>query len=350
MKLLTIYLDELMKTIIQKLARGENLTPEEMQFAIKAMLNAESSPAATAAFLTALMIKGETQEEICTAAKFVRLLSLNVSHSFDEPVVDITGTGSSHSNMFNISTASAIIASAAGIKIAKHGNIAINDSSGSADVLKLAGIKLELSAQAVLDSITECNFVFMYSPQFHSALKFVDPVRKSIGIKTIFNLIYPLCNPCGVKHQVLGVSNPKWVKPLAEVGTKLGYKHMLVVSSATGLDEISAVRISSVCEMKEDGLFEYTINPKDYGMNYESSQEIMVLNPQQSLDLILKIFKNEENGIGKDVLALNAAAIFLVAEKNIYFKDGIELAKKTIESGAALQQLDKIIATSKKLA
>lgn len=125
---------------------------------------------------------------------------------------------------------------------------------------------------------------------------------------------------------------------------------MLVVSSATGLDEISAVRISSVCEMKKDGLFEYTINPKDYGMNYESSQEIMVLNPQQSLDLILKIFKNEENGIGKDVLALNAAAIFLVAEKNIYFKDGIELAKKTIESGAALQQLDKIIATSKKLA
>ena len=339
----------MIKDKISKLVKGENLSADEMKFAIKEMMSGNADPASTAAFLTALAIKGETVDEVIAAVKVMRQLAISVPLSFKEPVVDSVGTGGEFSNLLNISTASCIVASAAGVKIAKYGNIASNSNSGSADVLAQAGVNLKLSGEKILEIIKECNFGFMYAPHFHSALKFVNPIRKSIAIRTIFNLLSPICNPSGVQYQVLGVYDKKWLRPLTEICSKLGSKHILAVSNEIGLDEFSVSHKNFVCELKKDGIYEFEVNPKDYGMNHSDNNLLSILNPKESLNLMLKIFKGEEKGIGLDMLALNTAAIFLVAEKTIYFKDGIELAKKTIESGAALKQLDKIVETSNKL-
>lgn len=338
----------MIKQAIAALTAGRNLDSGAMEAIIRTIMGGEAEPAAVGALLTALAIKGETVEEITAAAKVMRSFAKQVALETDEILVDPVGTGGDGACLFNVSTASAIIASAAGVKVAKHGSIAASSSSGSADLLREAGVKLELTPEQIKASIAACGFGFMYAPAFHAAMKNVVPIRKAIGIRTVFNLLGPLCNPAGVKYQVLGVFSKKWVRPMAETAKALGAKRIITVCADNGLDEFSAVCPNTVCELREDGvLTEYVINPKDFGINHAEHGALKVTSAAESLALIQNIFSTGKPAVGLDMLALNTAAIFLVSGKSANWEDGIALAKEIMQSGAAARQLASIAAVSR---
>ncbi|SUO97417.1 anthranilate phosphoribosyltransferase [Suttonella ornithocola] len=332
-----------MKAAIGKLVARKDLSSEEMQAVISSMMQGEQPPELIAAFLTALAMKGETVEEVTAAAKVMRQLAKQVYLVSDEIMVDPVGTGGDGVGLFNCSTASAIIASAGGVKIAKHGNIAASSASGSADVLREAGVKLELSPEQVVNAVNLCGFGFMYAPAFHAAMRHVAPVRRAIGIRTIFNVLGPLSNPAGVKHQVLGVFAKDWVRPMTEVSKNLGAQSVITVCSANGLDEFAITDINFVCELCADGtIIEYEIDPVELGIKHRCHDCLKVSNAKESLSLIQAIFRSEGPKEGEDMLALNAAAIFKVAGRVKSWQEGIMLAKQIIQDGRALSQLTKI--------
>lgn len=336
-----------MKNAINRLVAGDDLSGDMMEVCIRQMMTGEVEAAQVAAFLTALAIKGETVEEITAAAKVMRELALQVVPTSDEVMVDPVGTGGDGACLFNCSTASAVVASAGGVKIAKHGNIAASSSSGSADLLRQAGVKLELSPTQVMQSIEKCGFGFMYAPSFHAAMRYVGPVRRAIGIRTIYNLLGPLSNPAGVKHQVLGVFSPKWLRPMVEVAKNLGAKRIIAVSAANGLDEFSVTSVNHVCELKSDGcIVEYVLDPEALGIRHESHDALVVKNAEESLSLIQSIFNDGKPSVGFDMLALNTAAIFMVADKVSSWEDAIYLAKLLMRDGQSAAQLEKIAYTS----
>lgn len=337
----------MIKNAIADLVAGKDLEGAVVAKVVRDMMTGTLASEAVAAFLTALAIKGETVEEVVAAASVMRDLACHVDLSGDEVVVDPVGTGGDGASLFNVSTASAIIASAAGVKIAKHGNIAASSASGSADVLREAGVKLELAPDAVLRSLDLCGFGFMYAPAFHAAMRHVVPVRKAIGIRTMFNVLGPLCNPARVKYQVLGVFAKRWVRPIVEVAKNLGARRIIAVHSENGLDEFSVTARNFVCELKANGeIVEYMINPKDFGMDYQDDSPLKVRDATESLALIDLAFSQTKPMIAVDMLALNTAAIFLVAGLAESWQNGIELAKTTMTDGRAAAQLKKIAQVS----
>lgn len=323
--------------ITQMIAR-EDLSYEQMRAAMLSMMSGETSDIQNAGFLTALATKGETPDEILAGAEIMRELSTKVNVSDSEHLVDPVGTGGTYSRVFNVSTASSLVAACAGVKIAKHGSRSASSKSGSADFLETAGIYLELTPEQMADCVEKFGLGFMYAPSLHSAMRHVMPARKGTGVRTIFNLLGPLTNPSGAKRQVLGVFDKAWLTPMAMVSKQLGQKRVMVIHSQDGLDEISIAAPTDVVELDEGFVKSYVLNPCDYGIEYEGLDAVRVNSAAESLALIEAAFSGEK-GAAYDMIALNSAAIMMVAGVIDDFSAAISQAKAILDSGKAKDKL-----------
>ena len=335
------------KQAIQTAVDGNNLTQDQMTDVMNTILSGEATPAQIGGFLVALRIKGETIDEITAAAQVMRALATPVTPKSDD-LVDIVGTGGDGLKTFNISTASAIVAAAAGAHVAKHGNRAASSQSGSADLLELAGIKLDMNPAQVAQCIDQLGVGFMFAPAHHSAMKYAIGPRKEMAVRTIFNVLGPLTNPAGTKRNYIGVYDKSLVEPIAHVLMKLGNKHALVVHGLDGLDEISIEQPTMAAELKDDKVVTYEIRPEDYGIERQALSSIVVQDSAQSLAMIKSVFSGEL-GPACDAIALNAGAGIYVAGIANSLAAGVELAAKTIASGAAMNKLDDYVAFSRNL-
>ncbi|HRJ52040.1 MAG TPA: anthranilate phosphoribosyltransferase [Candidatus Thiothrix moscowensis] len=325
---------------IKKIIENKPLTAEEMTQAMRTLMTGQATPAQIGGFLVGLRMRGETVTEISAAAGVMRELSTRVSVS-PEHLVDTCGTGGDSSGTFNISTASAFVAAAAGARVAKHGNRSVSSKSGSADVLEAAGIHLGISPEQVAHCIDHVGVGFLFAQLHHSAMKHAIGPRRELGVRTIFNLLGPLTNPAGAPHQVLGVFSQQWVRPMAEVLQTLGSQHVMVVHAADGLDEISIASPTFVAELKDDAIHEYSICPEDFGLSTTSLDSIRVTTAQESLALIRQVLAGE-TGAARDIVCLNAGAAIYVAGLAASHAEGIAKAQQAIDSGAAAQRLQQL--------
>jgi anthranilate phosphoribosyltransferase len=330
---------------IKQLIKREDFSHDEMSDVMNQIMTGNATPAQIGGFLIGLQMKGETVTEIAAAAEVMRSLATPV-HINGEHVVDTCGTGGDGASTFNVSTASAFVAAAAGCQVAKHGNRSISSSSGSADVLEAAGVNLELTPEQVKHCIETVGVGFMFAQKHHGAMKHAIGPRREMGVRTIFNLLGPLTNPAQAAHQVLGVFDKKWVKPMAEVLQKLGSQHVLVVHAEDGLDEISIGAETHIAELKDGKVTTYTIKPEDFGLQQNTIETLTVTNAQDSLALIKEVFEGKP-GPARDIVVLNAGAAIYVADISPSLEEGIHLAAQVIDSGAATQKLNALIVTSR---
>ena len=327
-------------TANRKLVAGEDLTRGEMQAVMRLIMSGESTPAQVGAFLTALMIKGETVEEIVGAAVIMRELAAAVETGADK-VADSVGTGGDVAKLFNVSTASALVAAAAGAVMAKHGNRAATGNSGSADVLEAAGVNIAINPQQVGQCIDQCGIGFLFAPTHHAATRHVIGPRREIGIRTIFNLLGPLTNPADAKYQLVGVFDQRWVRPLVEVFAELGSVHTLVVCSDDGLDEISIAAGTQVAEYRNGKFSEYRIEPAQFGVATTSLDGLKVADSKESLKLIREALGGVK-GAAFDMVALNAGATIYAADFTDSLSSGVERAREVLDDGAALKKLEQL--------
>ncbi|MPV85153.1 anthranilate phosphoribosyltransferase [Ostreibacterium oceani] len=327
---------------ISTLVNGDDLTYEAMQSVMHAMMSGQTNDIENAAFLTALTIKGETVTEIQAGAEVMREFStkVHVRSDLQDYLVDPVGTGGTHSNVFNVSTASSIVASCAGVTIAKHGNRAASSKSGSADLLEAAGVNVMLNPDQMTQCIEKFGIGFMFAPQLHGAMKHVINTRKTLGIRTVFNLLGPLTNPSGAKRQVLGVFDAAWLQPMADVSKRLGQTRVMVVHSDDGLDEISIAAPTQVVELSNHSMNAYQIDPKALGISHRDIDAVRVNSPQQSLDLIMAAFSGQP-GAAYDMILLNSAAIIQVAGLSDDYPSAIETARSILDAGQALTKLNE---------
>ena len=322
---------------IGELVEGKNLRIDQMKKVTQEIMLGKTSEAAIGGFLVALKMKGETIDEIVgaaeTMARLVKPVKTDIQH-----LVDICGTGGSGSNKFNVSTASAFVASAAGTKIAKHGNRSASSKSGSADVLEHAGANIMLSPNQVSLCIDKLGIGFMFAVNHHSAMRHVSRPRKQLKTRTIFNVLGPLTNPARVKRQLLGVYDDKLVLPIAEVLNRLGSEHAMVVHSEDGLDEISAYAKTHVAEVKEGSIREYWLEPGDFDLRSFNFQNLKIENSQQSLELIKRVYRNEPEE-GKNMILINSGAAIYLSGIVDSIENGVQLARDALASGAAMVKL-----------
>jgi anthranilate phosphoribosyltransferase len=312
------------------------------------MTTGQVTPAQFGAFVTALRIKGETADEIAGLASVMRAKSVRVKTT--EPVIDIVGTGGDNSRSFNISTAAAFVAAGAGIKVAKHNNRAMTSQCGSADVLEALGIKIELNAGQVKDCLEKLGIGFMFAPLFHPAMKFAAAPRREIGIRTIFNILGPLTNPALADSIVLGVASQGLGEKMARVLRRLGSRHAIVVHSLNGMDEISTAGQSRVWELKDGKITDYQISPEDFGLEVASVETLAGGTPQENAAILRAVLEGEK-GPRRDAVIMNAAAgIAIGSSKNssglAALKEGAETAREAIDSGRALEKLNRLIKLS----
>ena len=330
---------------LQRCIEHRELFPDEMTYLMRMMMNGEMPPALIAGLLVALRTKKETVGEIAAAAKVMREFATPVHVDDKAHLVDVVGTGGDGAHTFNISTAAMFVAAAAGAKIAKHGNRSVSSKSGSADVLEALGVNLNLTPAGVSQCISEIGAGFMFAPNHHPAMKNVAPVRKELGVRTIFNILGPLTNPADAQHILMGVFHADLVGIQARVLQALNMKHALVVYGRDGLDEISLEGATLVGELKDGTVREYEIHPKDFGLNTAPTASFKVANASDSKQIILDILSGAV-GPAKDIVCLNAGATLYVADIAKDISSGIAMAKQAIESGAALQKLNTFTAAS----
>ena len=333
-----------MQSAIKTVIAGNDLSADEMNNVMKIIMTSEATPAQIGGFLVGLRMKGETVDEIASAAKVMRELATGVKVNGDH-VVDIVGTGGDGSNTFNISTACTFVVAAAGGTVAKHGNRSVSSKSGSADLLEAAGVKLDLNAEQVAKCINEVGVGFMFAPMHHSAMKHAIGPRKEMAVRTIFNVLGPLTNPAGAPNQLLGVFEDALVEPIAEVLNKLGSNHVMVVHSEDGMDEISIGAATNVSELKDGKVTSYKITPEEFGFTKTNISELAVNGAEESLAVITKVLNNE-NGPAKDIVTFNSGAAIYVAGLADSLKAGIEKAGEVIASGAAKAKLEELIKLS----
>lgn len=329
-----------MHSAIRSVARGLDLDQEQMNSVMRIVMQGDATPAQIGAFLTALHIKGETVDELTAAAIVMREFAAAVSVRSDK-VVDTVGTGGDAAGLFNVSTACALVAAAAGITVAKHGNRAATGKSGSADVLEAAGVDIGLTADQVGETIDHVGIGFMFAPTHHGATRHAVGPRREIGIRTIFNLLGPLTNPAAARWQLVGVYEQRWLRPLAEVFGNLGSIHTLVVSSFDGLDEISIADSTPVCEFYKGELSEFVISPEDYGIERQELSSIKVESASESLALIRGALSGEK-GPAYDMVALNAGATLYAADVAISVGDGVDRARAVLDAGDAMSKLEEL--------
>ena len=333
-----------MQEAIRAVTQKRDLSPEEMTEVMRLIMTGEATQAQIGGFLVGLRMKGETVEEIAAAASVMRELSARVAVTAKH-LVDTCGTGGDGNRTFNISTASAIVAAAAGASVAKHGNRSVTSSSGSADVLEAAGIKLDLNPDQVAKCIETCGVGFMFAPMHHSAMKHAVGPRKEMAIRTIFNVLGPLTNPAGAPNQVMGVFSGELIEPLAQVLKRLGSKHVLVVHSADGLDEVSIASETYIAELKDGEVTRYTIEPDDFGLSRTPLDSIKVGSVDESLKMIRSVFANQ-TGAAKDIVSLNAGAAIYASGLAASLPDGVKKAQQVIANGSAKRKFEQLISTS----
>ncbi|MFO7295571.1 MAG: anthranilate phosphoribosyltransferase [Caldicoprobacter sp.] len=331
---------------LKKIVSGEHLTQQEAALAMDDIMDGNATPSQIGAFLVALRMKGETIPEITGCAVSMRLKAKRVE--LDDYAIDTCGTGGDGGRTFNISTAVAIIAAAAGVKVAKHGNRAVSSKSGSADVLEALGVKIEMSPEMVVECIKRTHIGFLFAPHYHVSMKNVVGPRRELGVRTIFNILGPLTNPAGVKGQVLGVYDRRLVHSLAEVLKNLGTQRALVVHGMDGLDEITTTTRTIVSEIKGGEIIDYEIDPAEYGIPYARLQDIAGGDAKHNAELIMRILKGER-GPARDIVLLNAAAALYVGNAAESIREGLEKATYLIDSGAAYEKLKEFIRVSREV-
>lgn len=329
------------KDILNQLLNKQNLSHDQMLSVMQQVMSGELTAAQIAALLIALRVKEETIEEIAAAATVMRHLSTKVHIKDTTHLVDTCGTGGDGIQTFNVSTVSAFVAAAAGAKVAKHGGRSVSSTCGSADVLEALGVDVNKMPTEVAASVEEIGIGFMFAPNHHSAMKYAAPVRKELGVRTIFNLLGPLTNPASAKRQVMGVFDQALTTKLAHVLQKLGSEHVLVVHGADGMDEISFTGDTHVAELKDGKVTEYVVNPQQFGLAIHALQDIQIKNAEQSKAMVLAVL-NGETGAPRDIVLLNAGAAIYVAGIAQSLKAGIEKAAEMIDSKAALAKLEAL--------
>lgn len=328
---------------LQRTIEHREIFHDEMVHLMRCIMRGELSPVMTAAILTGLRVKKETVGEIAGAATVMRELAEKVSVADASNLVDIVGTGGDGSNTFNISTASMFVVAAAGAKVAKHGNRSVSSKSGSADVLESLGASIELSPRCVGECIDAAGIGFMYAPVHHPAMKNVAPVRREMGVRTLFNILGPLTNPAGAPNIVMGVFHPDLVGIQVRVLQQLGAKRALVVWGRDGMDEITLGAGTLVGELRDGQVREYEIHPEDFGIAMAASRNLRVENVEQSKAMLLEALNNVD-GLPREIVALNAGAALYVAGLGESIAEGIALARAALASGAAMAKLHEFVA------
>ncbi|MDZ7661941.1 anthranilate phosphoribosyltransferase [Thiohalophilus sp.] len=334
-----------MTEAIKAVTENRDLTGEEMTQVMRLIMTGEATPAQIGGFLVGLRMKGEMVDEIAAAAGVMRELATRVSVQ-GEHLVDTCGTGGDAASTFNISTASAFVVAAAGGQVAKHGNRSVSSQCGSADVLEVAGVNLDLIPEQVARCVDEVGVGFMFAPKHHSAMKHAIGPRREMGVRTIFNVLGPLTNPAGAPYQVLGVFSAQLLVPLAQVLKKLGSKHVLVVHAEDGMDEISIGAPTHVAELKDGEVSSYTITPEQFGLQRAEVATLKVETAEESLAVIKNLLNNQP-GPARDIVLLNAGAAIYAADLVPTLEDGVKRAAEVIADGSAAAKLDELVKLSK---
>ncbi len=331
-------------SILGKILDNQDLTREEIKTALELIMKGECTNAQIGAFLAALRCKGETIEEITGAVEVLRSKSTPVPTSV-KGLVDTCGTGGDNSGSYNISTTSALIAAAAGVPVAKHGNKAMSSSCGSANVLQELGLNTNLTPEQVGQSVDQHSIGFLFAMNLHPAMKYVGPVRMEMGQRTIFNLLGPMLNPAGAKRQIFGVYHPQLTEKLANVLQKTGSEHVLVVAGLDGLDELSLTSPTKVTELKNNTLTTYEVTPEQFGFKTCSREDLLGGSPQKNAQIIKNILAGEK-GPKRDIAVLNAGAALYVGGKAKDIQEGVRLAEQAIDSNKALETLEAFVSFS----
>ena len=339
---------------LDKILQRIDLTFTQMRQVMLIIMQGKCSSAMMGAILVGLRMKGESIDEITAAASAMRDLADKVSPASDDYLVDIVGTGGDGANLFNVSTASALVAAAAGARVAKHGNRGVSTTSGSSDLLEQAGISLALTPMQALDCIENQGIGFLFAPNHHSAMRYANPVRRELKARTIFNILGPLTNPASTPNMVIGVFTAQLCEPIAKVMQNLGARHVMVVGAKDGLDEISLATSTTVAELKDGEISTYELMPEDAGVESQTLIGLDVSSPAQSLELIRAALSGEptlNRSIlkARDMIALNAGAAIYTAGLASNYPNGVSRAQKVIQEGLALAKLDALAAYTQQL-
>jgi anthranilate phosphoribosyltransferase len=335
----------MLKKFIRKIAENKNLTQEEMTEAMEIIMEGKTNDIQISSFIIALKMKGETADEIAAAARVMKEKAIKIKIDSDI-ILDTCGTGGDGFNTFNISTASAIVCAAAGIKVAKHGNKALTSRCGSADILKAAGVNTEATPEKVKKLVEEINIGFIFAPNYHPAMKYAMPARKEIGIRTIFNLLGPIVNPANNTHHLMGVPDDKLVDKISEVFLKLGLKRGLVVCGNGCLDEIAPSGKSRIAEIKDGKIIKYEIKVSDFGVKEYKIEDIKGGTPEENAKILQDIFTGKEKGAYYSSVILNAGFAIYICDKAKDAKQGVKIAIDIISSGKAKEKLEQLIKAS----
>lgn len=333
----------MIREAIDQLVQGRDLSQEQAAQVMEEIMTGEATPAQFGAFVTALRLKGETVEEIAGMAQLMREKATRID--YPEALVDTCGTGGDASGSFNVSTAAAFVVAATGLKVAKHGNRAMTSQSGSADVLEALGVKIELTPEQVRRCLDEVGIGFMFAPAFHPAMRFAGGPRREIGIRTVFNILGPLTNPAGARHQLLGVADPALGGKMAQVLQRLGSKHALVVHGADHLDEMSICAPTQVWELQDKSIKEYTITPEELGLTRAPADAVKGGTAQENAATLRAALAGQSGPI-QDVVALNAAGALVAGDKAPDLRGGLEIGRKAITNGDALRKVDALVKIS----
>lgn len=330
----------MIKEAISQLVKKEKLSAEIMEQVMEEIMTNQATDAQKASFLTALAMKGETIDEITAAARVMRSHCERFLNDMD--VLEIVGTGGDGSNTFNISTVSSLVASAAGIPVAKHGNRAASSKCGTADCLEALGVKIDIAPAKSAQVLKEINMCFLFAQKYHTAMRFVGSVRKEMGIRTLFNVLGPLSNPAGATMQLLGVYSEDLVEPLAHVLRNLGVKKAMVVYGTDSIDEISLSAPTKVCEFKGDEFKSYEITPEQFGLKRCEKSELAGGTPEENADIVREILSGKESA-KMDAVLLNAGAAIYIASDDLTMQEAVDKARELIVSGKAAKQLEALI-------
>lgn len=322
---------------IQRASARESLSADEMTQVIAGIMAGNATAAQIGGFLLAMKTKGETAEEIAGAAQALRTCSSRVDVAAPN-LVDTCGTGGDGADTFNISTAAGLIAAAGGAHVAKHGNRSASGRCGSADVLEAAGVKLELAPRAVAECIASLGFGFMFAPQHHQAMRHVIPVRKELGIRTLFNLLGPLTNPAGARRQLVGVYSHEWLEPMANALARLGCERAMVVHGEDGLDEISIGTATRIVELDRGAIRQYRVEPEEFGIQRMPTEALRISGVEDALSRLRSVLADEP-GPARDVACLNAGAALYIAAQTTSLREGYELARHSLSTGTPGRKL-----------
>jgi len=336
----------MIKEAIIKLSKKQDLAYAEAEAVMDEIMSGQATPVQMSAYLTALALKGETIDEITASAAGMRAHCIKLLHNLD--VLEIVGTGGDGSNSFNISTTSSLVIAAGGVPVAKHGNRAASSKSGAADVLEALGVKITLTPERSAEILKKINICFLFAQNYHIAMKYVAPIRKELGIRTVFNILGPLSNPAGANMELMGVYGQSLVEPLAQVMANLGVNRGMVVYGQDSLDEISMCAPTSVCEIRDGKFTSYEITPEQFGYERCEKGALTGGTPAENAEITKAILKGEEKGPKRQAVCLNAGAALYIAGKAASIEEGVKLAESLIDSGAALKKLEEFVEETNK--